>query len=146
MTGTADLQLQAAIISALKANAGVTGLVGQRVYGYPRAKATWPYITLGDDIERPYDTNTEEGSEVTATVNVWCKGPTGRSTSKAIGAAVRSALHRNVGKTAINAALVGHACVNSTFISKQTVSTQVKGHGNITQAIVRFRVVTQSTA
>lgn len=145
MTGTADLQLQAAVLTALKTNADVTGLVGQRVYGYPRAKSTWPYITLGDDIERPYDTNTEEGSEVTATLNVWAKGPTGRSTAKAIGAAVRSALHRSPGKAAINAAIVGHTCVNSTFISKQLVSTQVRGHGNITQAIVRFRIVTQSS-
>lgn len=56
--------LQAAIAEALR-NIGVP------VYDYVKENTPFPYITIGDETERPWDTKTGNGSEVEHEIHLW---------------------------------------------------------------------------
>lgn len=47
------LSLQSAVVAALKADAGVSALVGGRVYGTPPQSAVRPFVGVGGFIPRP---------------------------------------------------------------------------------------------
>lgn len=91
---TADpaLGLQAAIVALLKGDAGVTALIGTRVYDHVPSESTFPYVSLGpmqvlgDDIE-----DCGDGSDVTVQIDAWSI-TVGYQEVKRIEAAVRNAL------------------------------------------------------
>lgn len=88
----ATLPLRKAIIAALKADAGVTALVGTRIYDVAPTGPVKPYITFG-----PVDVVTEvaseyEGSETSLQLDAWSAGPSSEESNR-IGRAVRGALH-----------------------------------------------------
>nr|MBA3570571.1 DUF3168 domain-containing protein [Pyrinomonadaceae bacterium] len=43
----ASLELQKAIVAALRSAAGVTAIVGQRIYDQPPASPAFPYTSIG---------------------------------------------------------------------------------------------------
>jgi hypothetical protein len=45
--GVSSLDLQKAVVARLKADAGVTALVGQRIYDRVPPDAVFPYVSLG---------------------------------------------------------------------------------------------------
>lgn len=86
-----SLALQGAIISALKANAGVTALVGMRIYDDVPASPTFPYLSMGtsqllSDIADGYD-----GVDEVVTIDGWSRS-VGQPEIKSIGASINSAL------------------------------------------------------
>jgi hypothetical protein len=90
MTG-ASFSLQAAIFSALSADAALQSLIGSRLYDAVPQPATFPYAVIGDDTESNWDTATEQGSEHIVSVDAWSQGG-GHKESKTIADAVRAVL------------------------------------------------------
>jgi hypothetical protein len=88
---SASLALQQAIFAALSADAGVTALIGARLFDAVPREAAFPYAVIGDDAETNWSTATEDGSEHIAAIDVWSRGG-GHKESKLIADAIRSAL------------------------------------------------------
>ncbi len=86
------LELQAAIITRLKATPAVTALVGQRVYDIPPASgAAYPYISIGPSNYFTEDVDCVDGGEVMIQVDCWSDA-TVLSQVRLVAGAVRAAL------------------------------------------------------
>ena len=86
-----SLELHAALISKLKADAGVSALVGARVYGGVPEGPTFPYISLGPVQVLPDKAECIDGTEVFYQIDGWARDPTvpkAKQLSKAIVAAL----------------------------------------------------------
>tara|TARA_R110000751_G_scaffold65483_1_gene133938 strand:+ start:7469 stop:7879 length:411 start_codon:yes stop_codon:yes gene_type:complete len=59
------LALQAALVTALKADAGIAALVSTRVYDQPPQSATRPYIRIGGIEPRPLRTDGKQAANLT---------------------------------------------------------------------------------
>lgn len=90
-----DLAMQAAIVAALKSDAGVTALVGQRIYDEPVKPIVYPYVHIPEINDSPWDTTCTEGATVGIGIHVYSRSPAGSEEVKRIAGAVRKALHRN---------------------------------------------------
>ncbi|TPM55348.1 DUF3168 domain-containing protein [Mesorhizobium sp. B2-2-4] len=86
-----SLELQGAIVARLKAVAGVTALIGQRVYDRVPAKPVFPYVTLGPMDELSEDADCIDGFSIALDINVWSRA-VGFPEAKRIGDAVRAGL------------------------------------------------------
>jgi hypothetical protein len=82
-----SLEVQAAIVTALKATGALPTVVGQRVYDAAPANATFPYITLGDCQVLPDKADCIDGAEVFLQVDAWSRA-VGYPEVKAIAKAV----------------------------------------------------------
>lgn len=89
------LATQVAIIAALKANAGVTALVGQRIYDEPPSGVTYPYIQISSIEPAAWDTDSVEGATVQIGLHAHSRTAQGRVEVTRIAEAVQAALHRN---------------------------------------------------
>lgn len=85
------LEIQGAIIARLKADAGVTSLVAQRVYDIPPATAAKPYISIGPSNYVTEDADCIYGGEVMIQVDCWSEA-TVLSEVRRISDAVRKAI------------------------------------------------------
>lgn len=86
-----SLELQAAIVTALKAPGVLPGIVGGRVYDAAPAGAAFPYITLGDCQVLPDKSNCIDGAEVYPQIDVWSRAvgyPEAKTITKAVLAAL----------------------------------------------------------
>ena len=72
------LALQKGIRAALAANAGVTAIVGTRIYDEPPQNVTFPYIRFGDIEPSAFDTDTIEGSLAGISIEAHSRTPSGR--------------------------------------------------------------------
>lgn len=142
MGGNSEDALHVALIAAIKADAGVAAFVGTRVFDWPEPDAAYPFVTVGDIVSEPHDTDTQEGAMCTVTLHTWANGIAGRVTARQIGEALCALLHRK--PTALS--VTGHRVVNITRIFGQvdrdgqgaSEGTSLLAHG-----IYRFRVVTR---
>lgn len=87
-----SLELQGAIVARLKASAGVTAIVGQRVYDQVPPSATFPYVTLGADQAVSDDADCITGFEISVQVDVWSRKQVGFTEAKQAAHAIRTAL------------------------------------------------------
>lgn len=85
------LEIQGAIIARLKADAGVSSLVAQRVYDIPPATAAKPYISIGPSNYATEDADCIYGGEVMIQVDAWSEA-TVLSEVRRIADAVRKAI------------------------------------------------------
>lgn len=92
------LELQGAIVTRLKATAGVTALVGARVYDAIPAGAFFPYISIGPTDEVSDDTNCTDGFEITIQIDCWSR-KTGFPEVRQLADAVRAALKAELSLT-----------------------------------------------
>ena len=86
-----SLELQTAIVTKLKADAGVVAAVGNRVYDNVPPNASFPYISLGDSQVLPDKADCIDGTEVFFSLDGWSRDlrfPECKSISKAIVAAL----------------------------------------------------------
>jgi uncharacterized protein DUF3168 len=86
-----SLELQAALVGKLKADAGVQAVVGQRVYDRVPNNPTFPYISLGDNQVLPDKADCIDGTEVFWQIDGWERDqtfPMAKQISKAIVAAL----------------------------------------------------------
>lgn len=98
----ADLELQGAIVQALKGDAAVTALVGQRVYDIVPDSPQFPYLSFGpsDVLEEDYDCIS--GQDISIQLDAWSRS-VGFPEVKRIRDAVRVALHDADLQLAVNA-------------------------------------------
>lgn len=82
-----SLEIQGAIVTALKATGALPPVVGGRVYDAVPAGAAFPYITLGDGQVLPDKADCISGAEVILQIDVWSRS-TGYPEVKTIAKAV----------------------------------------------------------
>lgn len=98
------LELQTALYDVLTGDTGLSGLLatyegGPAVFdGPPQVEdpsdnSMFPYVVIGADSASPFDTDTETGMTVTATIDVWSRAEE-FAEAKTIMAAIYGLLHR----------------------------------------------------
>jgi hypothetical protein len=138
VTDGLQLDLQDRVIAVLKADAGVSALVGNRVYDKPKSKPEFPYVTfedaqeLDDTAEQSYEFF--EASETRLTLKVWSKEP-GFPECKRIARAVKAALHMQP------LALTENRQISFSFADAIYRRTD----GTISQAVLAFTALTEPT-
>lgn len=88
--------LQKAMFAALGSHAGVSGLVGTRIYdlgNVPSPAPAYPYISFGPYVGTEEDTKTETGELAQITLDVWDRGIDGRHRVRRVLAAMKNCLH-----------------------------------------------------
>lgn len=128
-----SLALQKAVISALRANAGVSALVGARVYDEPPQAVTFPYVRIGNIDLSPERLSCVDDHNIVFSVEAHSRPTSGRVEAARIADAVRAAL--NDQEAAINAALTGYSADWCTYMT-QTVERAADGESYV--AIVAF--------
>lgn len=86
-----SVQLQAAIVAALKATGALPDVVEGRVYDEPPTAPTFPYVTLGDCQVLPDKATCYDGTECYPIIDVWSR-TTSYGQAKTIAAAVLAKL------------------------------------------------------
>lgn len=137
------IDLDAAIVAALKAHGGLTALVAAAsVYGSVPSAAARPYVVVGDTTTIDASSRTIDAEEHTVTIHVWSRPPSTTSAAQAtsskrqcllIMAQVRAALHE------ADLTLDAGVCVNIRCEFQETFRDpdDASHHG-----VVRFRAVT----
>jgi hypothetical protein len=87
--------LQQGLRAALAADAGVTALVGARIYDKPPHSPTYPFIRFGDFDVDHNDTNCTLSAFVTVSVEAHSRSISGSIEVQRIVEAVRAVLHRS---------------------------------------------------
>lgn len=87
------LELQGAVVVALKAHAALSALVGAKVYDPVPPAATAPYVSMGPADELQDDADCVPAADVTLQIDAWSIAPGFAEVNK-IADAVRGALHR----------------------------------------------------
>lgn len=85
------LELQGAIIAALKASPGVSAMVGARVYDSVPDRVDFPYISLGPTDETSDDADCIDGFEMSLQIDCWSRA-VGFPEVRKVADAVRQAL------------------------------------------------------
>mgnify|MGYP001360623881 CR=1 FL=1 len=117
-----------------------TALPGQRVYddvpnlpdGQPASD--FPYITVGDDMEVPWDTDDTLGSDITFVLHVWSRYQ-GKKEVKTIMQNIYNALHRQV--AALDALATGVRVVDCLHEFSQIFEL---GDGATRHGVCRYRL------
>lgn len=86
-----SIELQGALVAALKAAGALPAVVGGRVYDEAPTNAVFPYLTLGDCQVLPDKAGCIDGVEVYPQIDVWSRA-VGYPEVKTIAAAVKAKL------------------------------------------------------
>lgn len=134
-TTSSSLDLQAAVVAALSQNATLTEMTGghPRVFDAVPPKTPYPYLTIGQTIERDWSTGSEDGREHTLTLHVWSKAA-GRRQVHEIADVVRGALHL------APLMLSDHRLIN---IRHEFTDSRREPDNETYRALIRFRAVTE---
>ena len=89
---SAELELQGAFVTRLKADAPLTALVQGRVYDQPPSPVSYPYVTIGEAQTLRDDATCISGSEIYLTLHAWSQA-VGFPQVKQIADAVVESLH-----------------------------------------------------
>ena len=87
-----SVALQTAIVAALKNDAGVTAIAGERVYDRVPEKKPKPYVNYGGEQVLPDDVDCIAGFEAFVTLHGWSDAA-GQIEAKRLAGAVRNRLH-----------------------------------------------------
>lgn len=87
----ATLPLCDAIVTALRANSGVTALASTRTYDRAAQSVTYPFVSLGPTQALPFGRADHNGCDVYLQIDIWSRG-IGTVEAKRIQAAVIAAL------------------------------------------------------
>ena len=130
----AQWELQRAIFSALKVDAGLKAEIGDpaRIYDDPPEDAAFPYLTIGEARARDWP-GVDGGLEHEVRLHAFSRYA-GRREVKRIMSAAYDALHE------ASLTLTGHHLVNIRFVFGDAFRRQ---DGETYQAAMRFRAVTQ---
>ncbi len=124
------LEIQDALITALRADVTVTGFVGQRSYDAAPQNPTYPLIELGSSVGDPWEAQDMDGWESIETINVWSDKP-GKAQAKEIAKAVVALLHRRPLTLA-----------SQQFVLGNLVGSNAVPRGGRTQVALRFQFLT----
>ncbi|WP_270374980.1 DUF3168 domain-containing protein [Marinicauda sp. Alg238-R41] len=130
-----SLALRQAIVTALRADAGVSAIAGARVYGMQVPDgAAWPFIRYGAPLTSIYESSCSQGSDSDVTLHAFAKGP-GEDDCAELAAAVADALASDNLPLADGLGLV----------SLDWISTQILEYPEEDgfRAVIRFQIVTE---
>lgn len=130
-----SLDLQGAIVAALKADPAVTALISGRVYDQVPPQAAFPYVTIGEDQTLPAWADCYDGADVILTLHAWSRA-VGYPEVKRLAAAVSAALD-GVEVTIETIRLVDISWTGSRFLRDPD--------GNTRHAVIGFRALTEPT-
>jgi hypothetical protein len=88
------LEIKKAWVAALKADAGLSALIGNRVYDEPPQNPVHPYVSFGAIVADAWDTDGNLGWEAFLQVDTWSQTP-GQVEASRIMAAIKPVLHRS---------------------------------------------------
>lgn len=97
-------------------------------------ESEFPYVTIGDDSDGEFDTDTSTGFDTEATIHVWSRYR-GRRETKLLQEAIYDALHLH------NLAVTGRHTVFCLFL---TADSFMDADGITRHGVIRFRIVTES--
>lgn len=131
----ASLALQTAVVTALVANAELTAATGgvARIYDDVPPTTPYPYLSIGQTIERDWSSGTEDGREHTLTLHVWSRAA-GRREAQEMAQVARATLHQAI------LTLDGHRLIN---LRHEFTEARREPDGETYRALVRFRAVTE---
>lgn len=133
------LSLQKGVRAALAADAGVSALVGTRIYDEPPQDVTFPYVRFNDISPSAYDTDTTEGAEVTLSLQAHSRSASGRVEAVQIAEAIKDALHRQEASVTV----AGHDLLEVIY---QTFSATRDADGRGYTAVIVFQATLEKTA
>lgn len=110
---SAAAELQAAIVAALGEADGIAG-VASGVFDGPPARATFPYLVIGEGVSFDWSSKTHDGREHRVAISAWDEaGRTARifALTQAAGAAIEG----------MDRALPGHAIAGVQFVRERLV-------------------------
>jgi hypothetical protein len=132
MPETSALELQAALIAALKGDSGLAAQVGARVYDEPPQRAQTPYVRIGgieENVEKSSGAKTD--FDYILSIEVHSRPVAGRVEATRIAALVRDALDEAQDSMVVD----GYRLA---WISYLTMSTQRQSDGRSYIATVAF--------
>lgn len=129
------LELQGAIVAALKGAAPLAALVGAKIYDPVPDKAQMPYVSISAADELQDDAECIDGVEITQLIDAYSNKQT-RSEVANIAAAIKGALHR------ANLTLNTNALVE---IRHRQTRFQLDPDGKTQHAIVEITATVQET-
>lgn len=130
------LSVQAAVVAALKADAGVGAVVGDRIYDRAPGSATFPFVSLGPTLGgTEVETQGGEGWETVVTLDVWSRYAPGRKEAADALAAIHAALQN------VDLSLSGFTVVMLRLIDSRLMSDE---DGVTTHGVARYRIVTDA--
>lgn len=96
MADSYALPLQKGVVAALKADAGVSALVGARVYDEPPQIVTRPYVRIGEIVPQPLRTQCGAAANVAFSIEAYSRPETsGRVEATRVAESVVAALNEN---------------------------------------------------
>jgi hypothetical protein len=131
--------MQAALIAALKADSGVTDLVGQRIYDEPPTGVQFPYLRITDISPQAFDTDNQEGAIVQIGLHAHSRATQGRVEAARIAEAAQAALHRQEAALTVT----GHTLVEIIF---QTYVTSRDDEGRGYTSRMAFQAMLEASA
>ena len=131
------LALQKGVRAALVADAGVSALIGTRLYDEPPQNVTFPYARFGGIEPLAFDTDSMEGALVSFTIEAHSRSASGRVEAAQIAEAVKAALHRQEASVTV----AGHTLVELIF---ETFSVTRDGEGRGYTAIVSLQAMLEA--
>lgn len=134
MAGDSATEVRQAVRALLVADAGVSAIVGSRVFDVAHDSDAFPYVVFGDEISDPWDGVDLDGEEHFISIHGWDDQSGHTVRARTLKAALRSALHE--------AALTVSG--NDTVICRVADSRLLKGGENdrLAHVFMRLRVVT----
>ena len=146
-----ELVVQQAVLSTLRADAGIIALLPEHPYGgSPSVPAVFeyvqqaddsattgpfPYIVVGDTTAIEFDTDDVNGQEHTVTLHVWDRNP-GRKRCRQVVDAIYAALHK------VDLSISGRAAIYCFFeFTESLPDPDVK----LQHMVTRYRIVSQET-
>ena len=135
MSESASWSVQKSLVQALKSDVALVDLLsGERVYDAVPQRAAYPFISIGNAVDRDWSTSSESGSEHTLTLHVWSKGK-GKKQCFEIISAVRRVLHD--GELVVE----DHELIN---LRLEFSDARLDPDGETYHGILRFRAVTEA--
>ncbi len=126
------LEVQDALVLALRADGDVTALVGSRTYDAAPQNPTYPLIEFGPRFSEPWEGSGMDGWESNQIINVWSEKP-GAAEAIEIAAAVTALVHRGT------LSLSSQAFVLGSLVGSNTIP---QSDGKTTQVALRFQFLT----
>lgn len=134
MTNSPSLELQEAVITRLRADSDITGIVSSRIYDYVPEETLFPYIEYKENSSSNNDAQDDLSTEHILTINVWSRSEGAKETWQIL-KYIKDSLHNYTGLV-----LSGHIVVNM----RQTLQDLVREpDGQVYHGIIQFRCVTE---
>ena len=134
---SASWALQSAIHKALSTDPDLLSTIGgDRIYDHVPRKATYPYITFGQNTVQDWDADGGHGDEHIVVLNIWSLAP-GREEVQTIIAAIRAALHDR------DLPLTGYRLIN---LRHESSEARRENDGERFLGTIRLRAVTEPSS